>query len=192
MKSEIEIKFTIADLQSLKKCLRKAGFRIIQKRTHEFNTIYDLVGKDGMGELRARGELLRLRKNGKQWVLTHKGKATFTAHKKRTESETSIADGVALENILQTLGFVPTFRYEKFRTVWSDGRGEVMVDETPIGNIAEIEGLPKWIDCTAAKLGVGKEQYSTASYATLFFEWKHRTGSSAREMTWDAIGKMKR
>jgi len=192
MKSEIEIKFIVADLSALAKSLRKSGFRISQKRTHEFNTMYDLVGKNGMGELRARGELLRLRKNGKQWLLTHKDKAVFTDHKSRAETETAVEDGAALAEVLQAIGFIPTFRYEKFRTIWSDGRGHVMVDETPIGNIAEIEGAPKWIDRTAAKLGVEKNQYSTASYATLFFEWKQRTGNPAHEMTWHAIGKLKK
>jgi adenylate cyclase class 2 len=191
MKSEIEVKFIVANIKSLNKILRTSGFRISQKRTHEFNTIYDLIGKNGMGELRLRGELLRLRKNGRQWVLTHKGKAVISPHKKRAETEIKVEDGEALAKILSLIGFVPTFRYEKYRTIWTDGHGEVMLDETPIGMIAEIEGTSKWIDRTAAKLGISKAQYSTASYATMFFEWKHRTGSSAQEMTWKAIGKIK-
>ena len=51
--------------------------------------------------------------------------------------------------ILRALGFAPTFRYEKFRAEWSDGKGHVVVDETPIGNFGEIEGPSRWIDRTA-------------------------------------------
>jgi adenylate cyclase class 2 len=67
----------------------------------------------------------------------------------------------------------------------------VVLDETPIGNVAEIEGPSRWIDRTAKKLGVKREDYSNASYATLFFEWKASTGSSAEEMTFKAVGKRK-
>ena len=63
-----------------------------------------------------------------------------------------------------------------------------MMDETPIGDIGEIEGAAKWIDRTAKKLGISQTDYSTASYATLFFEWKKRTHSKAMQMTWKAMG----
>jgi adenylate cyclase class 2 len=82
---------------------------------------------------------------------------------------------------------VIVFRYEKFRTEWSDGRGAVVLDETPIGNIAEIEGQPDWIDATAALIGISERDYITDSYATLFWKWRDRSGSSAKEMTFEAV-----
>ena len=91
------------------------------------------------------------------------------------------------------LGFTPNFRYEKYRAEWSDGRGHVVVDETPIGNFGEIEGPPRWIDRTARQLGIEPAQYLTANYIGLFFEWKRRNRSPAREMTFKAVtGKSKR
>ena len=92
-----------------------------------------------------------------------------------------------MDAILCALGFVPTFRYEKFRAQWGDGTGQVVVDETPIGNFGEIEGPARWIDRTARKLGITPTQYITDSYAGLFFSWKRRTRSRAREMTFAAI-----
>ena len=59
-----------------------------------------------------------------------------------------------MDLILRALGYAPSFRYEKFRAEWTDGKGQVVVDETPIGNFCEIEGAPRWIDATAKKLGV--------------------------------------
>lgn len=180
---EVEIKFLVADLKALTRRLRAAGFRITERRAHEGNTLYDLPGQ----VLRKRGELLRLRRYGKDWLLTHKGRGTAGRHKSRAETETPVADGERMDAILRALGLEPTFRYEKFRTGWSDGQGHVLVDETPIGNVAEIEGPPAWIDRTARKLGVSRRDYITDSYVGLFFAWKARTGSAAEEMTFAAV-----
>jgi adenylate cyclase class 2 len=94
-----------------------------------------------------------------------------------------------MDAILRTLGFAPTFRYEKYRAEWSDGTGHVVLDETPIGNFGEIEGRPRWIDRTARALGIGRGDYITQTYAPMFFAWKRRTRSPATEMTFSAIGK---
>lgn len=187
MPREVEIKFFVSDLKDLQRKLRAAGFRRITPRTHEMNTLYDLPGIP----LRQRGELLRVRRYGKEWTFTHKAVARAGRHKSRTETETTVRDGAKLEGILRALGFQPTFRYEKFRSEWSDGHGHVVLDETPIGNVAEIEGAPRWIDRTAKKLGVKATDYITASYATLFFDWKAGTGSAAEEMTFKSVGKRK-
>ena len=63
----------------------------------------------------------------------------------------------------------------------------MVVDETPIGNFGEIEGAARWIDRTARALGIGRADYVTQTYAAIFFEWKRRTGSPAREMTFRAV-----
>jgi adenylate cyclase class 2 len=125
------------------------------------NTLYDLPGQP----LRKRGDLLRLRKYGDEWVLTHKSKGVAGRHKTRVELETKVDDGARTDAILRALNFQPTFRYEKFRAEWSDGNGHVVVDHTPIGD------------------------FGTDTYAGLFFAWKRRTRSPANEMTFRAVGK---
>ncbi len=186
MPTEVEIKFLIPDLKRLTRALRAAGFRMTERRALEMNVLYDLPDQ----VLRKRGELLRLRQYGKFWLLTHKGRGTVGRHKSRTETETAIAAGERMDAILRALGFEPTFRYEKFRTGWSDGKGHVLVDETPIGNVGEIEGPPQWIDRTARALGVAPPRdYITDSYVAMFFAWKARTGSPAEEMTFRAVRK---
>ncbi len=173
---EIEIKFRIDNLRALTRRLRAAHFRLVTSRTHEMNTLYDLRGQP----LRKRGDLLRLRKYGATWVLTHKAKGTAGRHKTRVETETKIDNGAKMDAILHALGFQPTFRYEKFRAEWSDGKGHVLVDETPIGNFGEIEGGPRWIDRTAKALGILPEHYLTDTYAGLFFAWKRSTKKSSQ------------
>jgi adenylate cyclase, class 2 len=181
---EIEIKFRIRSLPALARDLRRAGFKLVTRRTHELNSLYDLPGHP----LRNRGELLRLRKYGKEWILTHKAKSKDRVHKSRIETETGVADGSKMDGILRALGFEPSFRYEKFRAEWADATGHVVVDETPIGNFGEIEGPSRWIDRTARALNLSKKDYITLTYAGLFFEWKKQTGSPAQEMTFRALG----
>jgi adenylate cyclase, class 2 len=182
---EIEIKFRVGDLRALARRLRAAGFRLVTRRTHEMNALYDLPG----GVLQSRKELLRIRKYGSEWTVTHKSGTTRGRHSSRVELETGVADGKKLDAILRALGYSPSFRYEKFRAEWSDGKGQVVVDETPVGDFCEIEGAPRWIDATAKKLGVRPADYITKNYASLFLEWKESTDSSADEMTFAATKK---
>jgi adenylate cyclase class 2 len=182
---EIEIKFRVADVPALVRKLRAAGFRLVTERTREMNTLYDLPGE----VLRGRHQLLRLRQYGSHWTLTHKAKKQTGRHSSREELETVVADGKKMDLILRALGYAPSFRYEKFRAEWTDGKGQVVVDETPIGNFCEIEGAPRWIDATAKKLGVSYADYITKNYASLFLDWKVRTKSTGDEMTFKAQGK---
>jgi adenylate cyclase class 2 len=183
---EIEIKFQIEDMKAMQRRLRAAEFRCVTPRTHEYNTLYDLPGQ----VLRKRGELLRLRKYGKNWILTHKAKGSSGRHKSRIETETAVADGKTMAEILAALGFRPTFVYEKFRAEWSDGKGKVVLDQTPLGDIGEIEGSARWIDATARRLVVDTSSFMTSTYADLFFTWKRQTKSPVNEMTFAAIGKV--
>jgi adenylate cyclase class 2 len=184
---EVEIKFALDDLRSIERKLRALGFRRQNARAHEMNTLYDLPD----AVLRQRGELLRLRKYGEGWKLTHKAPGLAGRHKTRFETETAVENGERMQGILSALGLAPSFRYEKFRSEWSDGAGHVVLDETPIGNFGEIEGPPRWIDRTARALGITPSQYITDSYAQLFADWKACTGSPAQEMTFAAVKRKK-
>jgi adenylate cyclase class 2 len=183
MANEVEIKFAISDLKQLRKKLKQQKFREITPRTHEMNTLYDAA----LRPLKRRGEVLRIRKYGDDWKLTHKSKGKTGRHKTRTETETAVSDGNKLEQVFLALGLKPAFRYEKFRSEWTAGSGHVVLDETPIGNFGEIEGPPRWIDRVAKALAIPREQYITESYAELFSAWKRRTRSRAQNMTFSEI-----
>lgn len=195
---EIEIKFRIEDVALFTDKLQRSGFRLVTERTHEMNTLYDLPG----GRLRRRGALLRIRKYGHKWTVTYKDKSRIKPgrHKARREIETPVENGQALAEILEALGFKPSFAYEKFRSEWTGGPqarsgikagqtsgegvgiGHVVIDETPIGNFGEIEGPPQWIDEVARRLGISIPQYITASYAELFVQWQKKTRSKVTQM----------
>jgi adenylate cyclase class 2 len=181
---EVEIKFQIMDIGALTGRLEQGGFRQVTPRTHELNTLYDQGGR-----LRRRGALLRLRQYGSQWTLTYKDRSDAKPgrHKSRREIETRLENGEAAGRIIEALGFQPSFSYEKFRSEWTDGQGHVVIDETPIGNYGEIEGLPDWIDATAEQLKIAHDQYITASYAELFLAWKRKSRSKAEHMLFASI-----
>jgi adenylate cyclase, class 2 len=183
---EIEIKFRVDSVRALTRKLRSAGFLETTPPTREINTLYDLPGE----VLRSSQQLLRLRRYGSEWRLTHKSKGKTGRHSSRQELETAVDDGKQMDLILRGLGYAPSFRYEKFRAEWvekKNGKGQVVVDQTPIGNFCEIEGPPRWIDATAKKLGVSRAQYIMKNYAALFADWKRATRSQAAEMTFRAV-----
>jgi len=208
--AEIELKFPINDLARLQSRLPGLGFHLDTPRTFEQNTLYDTPART----LRQSRQILRLRRYGELWTLTHKRKPASASdsaedrYKVRIETETHLDDGPALGAILEQLGYAPVFRYEKFRTEWSqatstiagplftdeihltevsNASGHLVLDETPIGNYAELEGPPAWIDDTLAKLGVDPATCLTDSYGKLFLAWKERTGSPAEHLTFDQI-----
>jgi len=181
---EIEIKFLVADPKALEQQLAQLGFRCVTQPTREVNTLYDLPGQ----KLRRKGELLRLRHYGDTWRLTHKARAKVSKYKSRTELETGVSNGAQMELILRALGYQPAFTYEKFRSEWSDGKGHVVHDHTPIGDIGEIEGKARWIDEIARGLGIAPSDYITKSYAELFFDWKRKYKQKAMNMTFREVG----
>lgn len=182
--AEIEIKFVVEDVRLLETKLRELGFREQTKPTFELNTLYDVASH----ELRSRGEVLRIRRYGDRWTVTHKSKGNDGRHKTREEHETSVADGMQVDAIFRALGYSPIFIYEKFRSEWTDGTGHVVIDRTPIGHFAEIEGDADWIDEVAKRIGVGEDRYITKSYAALFLDWRAEHGSNAEHMTFDLCG----
>jgi len=187
MPIETEIKFCVDDLAGLTHRLEAASFTLQTPRAFESNVLYDTPDRS----MRARTEILRIRGYAGRWTITHKrlpdvGPGEDT-HKHRIETETEVADGEAMAQVFLSLGLVPAFRYEKWRAEWTDGEGHCVVDETPIGNFAELEGSPEWIDRAAARLGVDRAQYSTLSYGRLFDQWREQHRSDVQDLTFAAI-----
>ncbi len=186
MAIETEIKFRVDDIPGFAGRLEAAGFRLVTPRTFESNVLYDTPDR----QMRARVEILRIRNYAGRCILTHKricDDGGDERHKHRIETETEISDGEALAEVFRSIGLIAAFRYEKWRSEWSEGEGHCVVDETPIGGYAELEGTPQWIDRTAEKLGVNPSAYITLSYGRLFDVWRAEHRSSAQDLTFDAI-----
>jgi adenylate cyclase class 2 len=189
--AEIELKFPVADVRTFRATAEAIGFTLVTERTFESNTLYDTPDR----QLRARRQILRLRQYGDRCTLTHKRQAVGTndaRYKTRIETESGVDDHDALAEVFAQLGYLPAFRYEKYRTEWAlsagSGEGKLVLDETPIGVWAELEGEPEWIDSMLERLGVAPDQCITDSYGKLFERWKQATGSPAEHLTFEEAG----
>lgn len=195
---ETEVKIPIDDLNDIRRRLRAAGFRALQRRAFEDNVLFDMPGRP----LRAVRSVLRLRHYGRKWVLTYKGTPKEdTRYKSRLEYESEIVHPEALRLIFHALGLVPVFRYQKYRTHYVDStakkkatasrraakpRFEISLDETPIGVFIELEGSRAAIDRAAKALGYSAEDYSTKSYGALYLEKCQQDGIEPGQMVFPA------
>ncbi len=190
--AEIELKFAVADPRAFRRLVEARDFQLATDRTFERNTLYDTPDRS----LRARGQLLRLRTYGERCVLTHKrtpdDSDAEARYKTRIETETNVDDCAAAAEVFHQLGYEPVFVYEKYRTEWAGGQsgGHLVLDETPIGTWAELEGPIAWIDAMLAELGVSIDDSITLSYGRLFLDWKERTGAATDDMTFASIAEL--
>jgi adenylate cyclase, class 2 len=185
--SEIEVKFRVRDPKALEATLPQLGFHCETPRTFERNILFDTPDH----RLRASTQILRVRRYGDRWVLTHKqttpNDSPQARHKERIETETAVEDGEAVAAIFKVLGYTATFVYEKWRSEWADGTGHCVIDETPIGQYAELEGPREWIDRMLAALHVEPADVTILSYGRLFEQWQQQTGSHAQNMAFAEI-----
>jgi adenylate cyclase class 2 len=166
-KTEIEIKLRIVDPSRLVAALKKSGAHLVREREFEDNRLYDFPGRD----LKRRAAMLRLRTVPGGALLTYKDSPRIEEGAKvRDEIEVKFdADG-PLAAILQRIGMLPQFRYQKYRTTWARGDLLITLDETPIGTFVELEGPKNSIDAMANDLGYEPSDYILDSYRDLFYQ----------------------
>lgn len=185
---ETEVKIELADLPKVRDRLVQLGFRIRTPRSFEDNWIFDLPDRS----LARRSQLLRVRSfAGRAWITLKTPSRRSTRYKIRQELETELGDARVGRQLLRNLGFEPSFRYQKFRTVLETDRPSkkkltVTFDETPIGNFLEIEGSARDIAGLSAKLGYKPADFIQDSYWQLFR--KRRPRSSGTSMIFRKTG----
>jgi adenylate cyclase class 2 len=166
---EIEVKFRLSDRAAFELRLLSLGPRC-EGRERERNVLFD----DDTGLLKGRGTALRLRTTEKGALLTYKGKAGFAGGvKSRLELESGVEAPERVAALLGELGFRPRFVYEKRRTTWrfsNPARPVVVVDETPLGLFAEIEGTEDAVRALARELGVPESAFIPESYVALWMK----------------------
>lgn len=201
MAREREIKLRVVDRAAFHAALKRLGARLVSRRVHEWNEVLDTPS----AELRRRGQLLRIRAEGKRAGLTLAGETKLTfkgpagrgerqngtagRHKVLRELEVAVKDGEVLRAVLKQLGMQVWFRYEKYRSTYrlpaSKGwaRGLLIeLDETPVGLFVELEGPARAIDRAAKALGYTKRDYIVANYYLLYREACRWAGRKAGDM----------
>ena len=102
--------------------------------------------------------------------------------KLREERETDVASAEILLGILNGLGFVVWFRYEKFREEFTRNDVILTIDETAIGTFVEIEGSEAGITDTARLLGRSPADYILDSYRGLWARHCEEQGVPVSDM----------
>jgi adenylate cyclase class 2 len=178
---EIETKFRVKDRGRLEERLRQLGARSGQ-REDETNVLYD----DDAAGLKARGCALRLRRANGHALLTFKGSPEVSRGiKSRVEWESEVGTPDAVAAILKALGYRPWFTYEKRRTTFTfadRARPVVVLDETPLGLFAEIEGADPAVRGLAKELGLAESDFIAESYVALWLAAHEADPSLPRDM----------
>ncbi len=167
---ETEVKIALDDLPKVRDQLIQLGFQIRTPRAFEDNWIFDFPDRS----LAQRHQLLRIRAfDDRAWITLKTPSRRSTHFKVRKELETELGDALVGQQLLRSLGLQPSFRYQKFRTVFerkntSRRKLTVTLDETPIGNFLEIEGSAREIRSLATQLGSNPSHFIQDSYWQLY------------------------
>lgn len=133
---ELEVKFYVANFESLRLRLLELGAQEVQARTHEMNLRFDTPE----GELTHKMQVLRLRQDTAA-RMTYKGPSeSKDGVRVRQEIEFTVSDFHAARRLLGELGFFVAMIYEKYRQVYDLDGVSVTLDEMPYGDFLEIEG----------------------------------------------------
>jgi adenylate cyclase class 2 len=179
---EIEIKLPFDSPSEALEGIESIGAVLVRGREFEDNLLFE---RDH-DPLKPSGKLLRLRREGSAALLTFKSPVPGRhAHKVRNEEETVVDDPAALERILNGLGFHPSYRYQKYRTIFDLDGLEISLDETPLGCFLELEGEPQAIDRVAALLGFTPERYIVESYRHLHEKEAEKRGVEPGDMVFE-------
>ena len=179
MGTETEIKIRIDDVETFCEHLSSCGATRVSERNFEDNVMLDFPDD----RLHRERCVLRIRTVAGKGVLTYKGAPRAEGiFKSREELETEIKDPETAMAIVKRLGMKQSFRYQKYRQEFELNGMHVAVDETPVGDYAEIEGTEAGILALACKLGIETAQFIRLSYHALYVEHCREQGISPQDM----------
>jgi adenylate cyclase class 2 len=115
-------------------------------------------------------------------LLTFKGPVQPGSVKVREEHETIVGDGDVLKKVFEELGFLPWFRYQKYREEFAAQDVTIAIDETPVGTFVEIEGGEAAIHAVALALGRTRTDFILESYRSLFLKRREQYGIAGDDM----------
>ena len=181
---EIEAKFYVKDLAAIERRLLSIGGELVSPRVKEINLRFDTQD----GRMAISRQALRLRMDTVA-RLTFKGpQAVGDTVSNRQEIEFEVSDYQAAREFLEALGFILAVSYEKYRTTYTLGSTEVVLDELPFGSFIEIEASSaEAIHRSAKQLGLDWDARCADSYLGLFLRLKSAVGLTAENLTFDEL-----
>jgi len=179
MSTETEVKIRIESVVDFIAQALSHGATRISERSFEDNILFDFPDD----RLKLSHCILRVRSVDGRGILTYKGAPRpDVIFKSREELETNIENPETAIEIFGRIGMRQGFRYQKYRQVFSLGGVHLAVDETPIGNYAELEGTQNDILNLAEKLGIEKALFINRSYHALYLDYCRERGIAPLSM----------
>ncbi|RLE59764.1 MAG: class IV adenylate cyclase [Thermoprotei archaeon] len=165
---EVEVKFRCSNHSAVREKLKSMGARLIAVVEQE-----DVYFQHPCKNFAETDETLRLRKYGKNIVLTYKGPKEGGWAKTRREVEVKIDDYEKAYELITSLGFTPVAKIRKKREFYELMGVEVSLDTVEeLGNFVEIEDKGGGLDTIRKlvdELGL-KEGPIYKSYLELYLE----------------------
>lgn len=158
---ESETKIEVTDFGPVRERLRGLG-AVCLGAVDEKNLYLDQAG-----ELRARGESLRIRRDARVRV-TWKGPSRFKdGVVERPEIEIEVNDDAEALALFTRLGYRVTEQLAKRRETWRMPDAEVALDTLAFGRFVEIEGPTELVPRLARALGLDPARGIPVSYRQL-------------------------
>jgi adenylate cyclase class 2 len=176
---ETEVKFYVLNLAAVESRLKALAAVCLQPRAFEHNLRFDTPS----GELRKRHSVLRLRQSNNT-ILTFKGPSQEKdGVLSRREIEIQADPFSESQQLLEALGYMVVFIYEKYRAVFELDGCRVMLDELPYGSFVEIEGEDVPIHSLADRLNLHWGRAITVSYQALMEKTRLDLGLTFQDLT---------
>lgn len=170
MDTEIELKFKIDNISSIKKGLENLGYILSRPRVYELSVMYDNPEKI----MQISDGRIRLRQSGDRVELAYKKPITREGIKQEIEYEVVVSDLNQIQKILGAMEYHPTTSYERHRTEYKNNSGtKITIDEYPFATFIEIEGEKEKIVKDALGLNLEMANNLTDSCDTLFAKWRN-------------------
>lgn len=165
---ETEVKLKVEDLGVVRERLGTLGARPKERVEDE----RDLLFRSSTNPQALEGQVLRLRLQGTEGMLTWKGTPRFEhGIKIREELQTTVSDAGTMRGILSRLGYEVRLEFSKSREYW-DLRGlTVSLDELPFGSYVEIEGDQDKLEQAVTELGLQNAERVEEGYPQLAARW---------------------
>jgi adenylate cyclase class 2 len=179
---ELEVKFYLSNRKELEEKLIVQGGQLKDPRVHEINLRFDTPDQS----LLNTGRLLRLRLD-KRARVTYKGLGSIESGARlRQELEFTVSDFDTARALFEALGYQVYMMYEKYRTTYTLGDLEVVLDEMPYGDFAEIEGPDgQSIQTAAQRLDLNWDTRILDSYTVLFERVRAQLGVGFRDLSFE-------
>jgi adenylate cyclase class 2 len=177
---EIEVKARVEVGEEFARRIERIGGKFVREVTQE-----DLYFRHPFRDLKERDEALRLRREGKNYTLTFKGRRVGKGAKMREELEIRVGDYEKMIKLLERLEFEKAFIIRKRRkefvldgvTIALDsveGLGEfveievmAVVEEGGRARLRRMEAFKTELFDMADRLGIPRDRLTTESYLEL-------------------------